>query len=857
MPTHHNLDRVQLEQLALRRRVLMAREDPVEFCRFIGRKEGDKPIRMGPVHTEWHRLLSQHDRFVLFAPVGHGKMLEISTSISTPNGFKKLEDVCPGDFVIGMDGKPTRVTWVSDITTPEVSYKLTLRDGSAINACSEHQWLAWTKDDRRHKKPPRTVTTQDIVSDFRCPDGSYRWRLPFVEPVQYPERELPVDPYVLGAWLGDGLASGGQMTIGDDDWDGITPLLAEHYDLGSPWRSYDHKCQHVTLYGLVKDLRDAGVLNDKHIPERYLLGSVEQRRALLAGLMDTDGSVDPKRGRCRFVNTNKRLVDGIRELIRSLGMPAYMTSQPSVHKGKAYGECYTVSWTPYEPVFRCERKAAMQRKWLDSKQGAKHSREGSAHTVVGWLRVESKPMRCIAVEDDHHSYCAGREYIVTHNSNHVTRWRLEWEMGRNPDIRIGVVSVAKSGVPAKFMGAIRGDIEDNKRLRLVFPRLRPAQGAQRLWSAGGINVQRGQVMPDPTLQTFGLYGKILGSRLDLIVLDDVCNLENTLTQQSRDKMWDWLSGEVFSRLPPDGSGRVWSVGHVWDHDDVMERMRKLPGWHHRKYSAWVPREDNPREERPLIPELWSRDRLARREAELGPIMGSLMLRNQVPDRSAGRIRLEWFGPCLQRGEGMGFLSQWNPADAPVYTGVDVATGEGNDKTCAITAVVLPDGSRRIIDIRTGDWTGPQIIEELKDISHRYGSQIAVESNAAQRFLHQFASDLACMALVKHETGVNKRSEHFGVEALGMEISQGKWAIPSTMDGVPERHDRETDPAAPSELAMAIRELVAYTPDRKVHTGDRAMAWWILRERIRQSSAGTGYTADELTDDMLDWDQLVR
>ena len=128
-------------------------------------------------------------------------------------------------------------------------------------------------------------------------------------------------------------------------------------------------------------------------------------------------------------------------------------------------------------------------------------------------------------------------------------WRLLYEIGKNPNIRIGVVSVAKSGVPTKFLRSLKSYIERNKHLRLVFPHLRPSTTGQKMWSEDGIIVERTDNSSDPTIQMFGVHGHILGSRLDLILIDDICNIENTLTEYSREKMWKWVSGEVLSRLP--------------------------------------------------------------------------------------------------------------------------------------------------------------------------------------------------------------------------------------------------------------------------------------------------------------------
>jgi hypothetical protein len=792
------------------------------------------------VHALWQRLLTEHDRFVLFAPIGLGKPLALDTEVPTPTGWTTMGDLRPGDWVLGGDGHPVKVTGCSPVYLDRQLYEVTFRDGGRIRATGDHVWAAYTVDDLAAGNDPRLVDTDTIRTSLKRKSGQPRWSVPLAGVAQYPQAELPIHPYLLGVWLGDGTSAGGGVTFHEDDAEVFDRCLAVSGMKGGAryYKGGTHTCGQTVL-GLRTKLRKAGLLRNKHIPAAYLTASEAQRRELLAGLMDTDGCADRTTPRVEFTSTCLRLAQGVLELARSLGWWVTMAEGRATLNGRDCGPKYRVGWTSWVPVFRLQRKAdrhAQACAW--SWPRCRNTRTERTRTIVDVQAVGRGAARCITVDSADHTFLATRGYVVTHNSSQITRWRVEWELGRNPDLRIGVVSVAKSGVPQKFLSAIRGDIEDNPRLRLVFPKLRPSTGAQRMWGSHGLIVQRGYSQPDPSIQTFGLYGKILGSRLDLIILDDVCNLENTLTAHSRDKMWDWLSGEVFSRLPPEGGGRIWAVGHIWDADDVLERMRRL-GWTTRKFSAWV-RHPVTQKEIPIAPELWSQADLERRERELGPIMSCLMLRNRLPDRSAGRIRLEWFGHGIERGEGLRMSPSWNPSHSPTYTGVDLGTGVGGDLTCIFTATVLPDGSRQVLDVRSGDWEAPRIIAELEDVHRRYGCQVMVESNQAQRFLTQFASQLTAIPLREHHTGTNKRDQHFGVESLGLEVYNGKWIIPST-DGIPARGDHELDPARPSEMAQAIRELVGYTPDPKVHTGDRAMAWWICRECIRSSSAAEGYT----------------
>ncbi len=500
----------------------------------------------------------------------------------------------------------------------------------------------------------------------------------------------------------------------------------------------------------------------------------------------------------------------------------------------------------WKQIHACREDSVEFVKWVGRKEGDKPIQMTKTH--MEWHRALDEHDRVVLFAPIAHG-----------KSNHVTRWRILREMGRNPNIRIGVVSVSKgrTSVPAKFMSAIKADIETSKWLRIIYPHVQRQKSGQTMWSQDGLIIERDINLPDPTLQCFGLYGKILGSRLDLIIIDDVCNLENTMTEHSREKMWEWLSGEVLGRLPPDGTGRVWAVGHVWNKQDVLHRLSRLPGFKTLKYSAFVP---DPKTgiEKPLIPEMWDIDELKKREGELGRLAPN-MLRNIIPALEDSRIKQSWIDNCLERGRGLAEdgtilrdsrndqawgLGKWNPSDSPTFTGVDLSvTGEG-DLACLFTITIMPDGTRRLLDIRAGKWKGPKIVSECVDVHRRYGSILMVESNAAQDYLIQFASELVTMPMKKHNTGMNKHDIRFGVESIGNEFEQAKWMIPCTIDGVP-----------PPAIASWLSECTNYCPSE--HTGDRLIASWIARENARRSGFSIGAWSYQDDDDFMNRDLHAR
>jgi replicative DNA helicase len=158
------------------------------------------------------------------------------------------------------------------------------------------------------------------------------------------------------------------------------------------------------------ELRSLGVLGDKHIPETYLRASAAQRRALLAGLLDTDGTVTAS-GSVQLAVTSRALAEGVRELVLSLGYRCSMTSKRVRGRTEASSTCYVLTFTTPDEVFRLGRKQ------LTHKERLRHSPQRTRwRYIVDARPVLSVPVRCVQVDSSDRLYLAGRSMIPTHNS---------------------------------------------------------------------------------------------------------------------------------------------------------------------------------------------------------------------------------------------------------------------------------------------------------------------------------------------------------------------------------------------------------------------------------------------------------
>ncbi|MEV4001156.1 replicative DNA helicase [Actinomadura sp. NPDC049753] len=253
----------------------------------------------------------------------------------------------------------------------------------------------------------RIETTEQI---FAALNGGARRAVEFAAAFDLPEADLPLDPYVLGAWLGAGDDDEARVTCLDGAV--ITQIEATGQEVAAEAVFGCH-----LLPGVRERLASLGLLGGKHIPARYLRASADQRRALLAGLLDVCGHISLD-GRVDVAVPSARLAGDIRELLLSLGHDAALTADPA-------GEyLWQMGLVPAETVFRLPRKASRQR--ADVHTPVRH--------IVDVRPVESVPVRCVQVDNDDHLYLAGRSCVPTHNST------LALDFARAASIKHGLTS---------------------------------------------------------------------------------------------------------------------------------------------------------------------------------------------------------------------------------------------------------------------------------------------------------------------------------------------------------------------------------------------------------------------------------
>ena len=433
---------------------------------------------------------------VIAARPAMGKALALDTPLATPDGWTTMARVEVGDALIGADGRPTQVVAATDVMVGRPCYEVSFSDGSTIVADAQHQWLTETRASRRaaqdalkNHRPRRSQasihTTEQLAATLRCETSDRRLNhsVTNAQALQLPTQDLLVPPYVLGAWLGDGSSASAQITSADPgiiirlEAEGLSVRASKSVDLrfylgipdpspeprkscpdcGGP-RTGLSRCQscHDKFGTLTGRLRTIGVLNNKHVPRQYLRGSEAQRRDLLAGLLDTDGTVAVT-GAVQFAVTNERLALDVQELVVSLGYRCSIMKKPVKGRSEASSVAFTLNFTTDDDVFHLERKRLLHKDCRVRRFQRRNSR-----FVTSVRPIKSVPVRCVEVDNDSHLFLAGRTMIPTHNStlgldiarsaaihHQMASVMFSLEMGRN-EITMRLLS-AEARIPLQNM----------------------------------------------------------------------------------------------------------------------------------------------------------------------------------------------------------------------------------------------------------------------------------------------------------------------------------------------------------------------------------------------------------------------
>lgn len=344
-----------------------------------------------------------------------GEALALDTLIATADGYSTMGEIQVGDSVIGSDGNPHKVLWVSDIQINRPCYRVTFKDGESVVCDGNHKWTTWTHQARRFnnktsKHQPRTISTLDIKDSLKF-GNQLNHAILNIKPVCGSIQDLPIKPYTLGVWLGDGHSYHAAVTTMDCEvLDGI---VADGYAVRKWVSSRDGGKAHTYgVLGLSSKLKSLNLIGNKYLPDIYLYSSIDQRLKLLQGLIDTDGCVD-KDGEVHFYNTDYKLIQSVSSLLATLGIKSSIRSKPAgiytSPTSSGYSKiCYDIRFYTELDICTINRKRI--------RLSAPKSPESNFRYIKSIDDVDSVPVKCIAVDADDKLYAIGNTLVLTHNS---------------------------------------------------------------------------------------------------------------------------------------------------------------------------------------------------------------------------------------------------------------------------------------------------------------------------------------------------------------------------------------------------------------------------------------------------------
>lgn len=531
-----------------------ARKRLINFARYM-----QPDFVLEPFHVVYYTLLDMFAhgkirKMIVQQPPQHGKALPIDTPILTTKGWKAHGDLKPGDFVFGDDGKPKKVLFNFGKYMWH-TMKMDFADGISVISAHEHLWKIYADHDNHKGRQEEITETQDIFTK------KHR-RSPYIKAdavLDMPHKTLPIDPYILGLWLGDGISAQGVIISGKQDVKSYTGI--------GEIREVKDGYFRVLVPGLSRKLRLCGLLGNKHIPADYFTASVEQRYELLRGLMDTDGTVD-KKGRCEFTQKDGTLANDVYILLRTLGIKPTKHIYDAILNGRRVGKKMRLMFTPDKNVqiFKLARKQAR----IDNKTA--NDRNDKKKFFIQAITENADVMvNCIQVDGG--MYLAGMDLIPTHNSEGSSRKLPAFMLGLDPDRKICIGSYAAT-IARDFNRDVQRII-DTPRYRELFPGT--YLNGSNVVTMSNTYLRNSDVIEmvgrKGSLRVVGRGGSLTSKTVDVSILDDVYkDYAEGNSPIVRAAAWKWYTTVVRTRLHNDSQELI--VFTRWHDDDLIGRIEK-------------------------------------------------------------------------------------------------------------------------------------------------------------------------------------------------------------------------------------------------------------------------------------------
>ena len=363
----------------------------------------------------------------VFGAPSSGKGHTLDTKFPTPTGKKELKDLKVGDYLFDRMGKPTKILGIYPRGKMDV-YEVTLLDGRKVRVNDDHLWTVVTSKNTYIQKTTRQLIDEGIMKD----EKHYRHQIPLNSWVMFDSQPVSVDPYVVGALLGDGCLTERKLTLSSNDPFvikkvsgrlGIKNTAVKMSDYNYNWNfKLEEQGINGRLYIQTKDLLDdiltiPGNTYDKFISNEYIYNTKDVRLELARGLIDTDGHVEGNKGHACLIDwtsMNETLTDQFATLLRSLGYCVNKHHYPRKNRDKSEYEL-TITGVADE----LKNLVTLPRQLEVFDKSASNVRLYTKTSIKSIEKLpEQEDISCLYVDNREHLYQV-EDFVVTHNTTYA------------------------------------------------------------------------------------------------------------------------------------------------------------------------------------------------------------------------------------------------------------------------------------------------------------------------------------------------------------------------------------------------------------------------------------------------------
>ena len=526
------------------------------------------------VIEEVHVLLARHfeklrageiDRLMVMMPPRTGKLCADSTPVLTPRGWRTHGELCVGDEVFHPSGKAVKVVAVGEPAAAEFEVEFSNRE--VVKCHGAHEWTVWD----RSRAAWRVLETQWFVGvsvrgqqrKLWQNEKRARYAVPDICGMEFSEQKLPLDPYVLGTWLGDGSTGKPCLTMTFGDLDYVLPRYAAagfkvgkthvHLTSGLPTVAFTPEGQRGAVKSeFAEALTSTGVYYSKAIPAVYLQASRAQRLQLLAGLVDTDGHTEEATGRIFVSTCSVDLRDGIFDLCTTLGFRPYIVvDAPRLSTSGIQGkkDTYKIFCQPTEAI-----PVAIPRKQV---------RVFALRRRVAIVDVRRTAIpeqgKCIQVAAEDGLYVVGRQLVPTHNSLFTSELLPSWWEGHYANDKILHASYASTLVE-KFGRKIRNHIMDPS-YQEIFPETQITKDSRA--ASQWATTKGGEY------NAVGVGGGVAGKGGNLMLIDDPMSEQDMFSKTIMESIYQWHGSGWYTRRQPDRNAMLLTMCMTGDTPVMM------------------------------------------------------------------------------------------------------------------------------------------------------------------------------------------------------------------------------------------------------------------------------------------------